>query len=191
MSIKTRPVVWGVVIEKCIRWPIVLALLTIVLANVGSYALAHKPPVNVSGYETFLGIECTLRGQPSACGVTFSGWIGGDGQVPDGWEPFPGDFQGLWQARINYTGQAGFGNTVDIVGGRWDIFFLDGHSLSGPVKNGGTVQWPFDEFDDIGCGAGVAVVEALIAGGGAATFKGCLHDMPAGTVIPMVWGVLF
>jgi hypothetical protein len=64
----------------------VLALLTIVLANVGSYALAHKPPVHVSGYETFLGIECTLRGQPSACGVTFSGWIGGDGQVPDGWE---------------------------------------------------------------------------------------------------------
>jgi hypothetical protein len=193
MSTRTRRLVWGVVIERCIRWPIVLALLTIVLANIGSDALAHRPPVNVSGYEIFLGTGCTIGGQPSACGVTFSGWIGGDGQVPDGWEAFPGDFEGLWQARINYTGQAGFGSTVVILGGRWSIFFLDGHSLSGPVI-GGTVQWPFDEFADIGCGVGIGVVEVdlLIARGGAATFKGCLHDLPAGTVIPpMVWGVFF
>jgi hypothetical protein len=144
--------------------------------------------VNLSGYETFIGIQCTLRGQPATCGVTFSGWIGGEGQVPDGWEPFPGDFQGLWKTQVSYTGQAGFGNTVVIEGGRWSIFFLDGHSLSGRVT-GGSVHWPV-QGSTIGCGTDVAVVLVnLRLGGSSAAFNGCLHDLPAGTVIPaMVWG---
>jgi hypothetical protein len=125
---------------------------------------------------------------PPHCGVSFSGWIGGDGQVPDGWEPFPGDFQGLWKTQINYTGQVGFGNTVGIEGGRWSVFFLDGHSLSGRVI-GGTVRWPA-QGSDIGCGNDVGVVQVdLRFGSTLAAFDGCLHDLPAGTVIPpMVWG---
>ena len=74
-----------------------------------------------------------------------------------------------------------------IEGGRWSIFFLDGHSLSGRVT-GGSVHWPV-QGSTIGCGTDVAVVLVnLRFGGSSAAFNGCLHDLPAGTVTPMVWG---
>ena len=164
----------------------VLALLAMLLGNVGSVALAHNPPVNLSGYETFLGLDCKLAGQPATCGVTFAGWIGGDGPVPGGWEPFPGDFQGLWNSSVNYIGHAGFGNTVFILSGRFRISFLDGHSLSGSVISG-TVRWPMSVIDDLGCGPGVALIDVTL--NRSQRFQGCLHDLPAGSVIPpMVWG---
>jgi hypothetical protein len=120
-----------------------------------------------------------------------AGWIGGDGQVAEGWEPPPGDFQGLWKTRVNYKDQAGFGKVVVILGGRYRISFFDGHSLSGRVI-GGTVEWPADEITDIGCGAGVAVVNASLSSRRqSARFAGCLHDLPIGSTIPMVWGVFF
>jgi hypothetical protein len=37
---------------------------------------------------------------------------------------------------VDYIGQAGFGNTVFILSGRFRISFLDGHSLSGSVISG-------------------------------------------------------
>jgi hypothetical protein len=189
MSIKTRASAHHIFMKTSRASRILLALLTIVLANGGPYALAHQPPVDVSGIETFFGSDCTIAGQPATCGVTFAGWIGGDGQVADGWEPPPGDFQGLWRTRVHYKDQAGFGKMVVILGGRYRIFFFDGHSLSGRVT-GGTVEWPADEITDIGCGAGVAVVNAsLTSRKQSATFAGCLHDLPIGSTIPMVWGV--
>src|SRR5262245_55958576 len=179
------------IVKKLRAWRILSALLTIVLANGASHALAHQPPVYVSGLETSFGSDCTITGLPATCGVKFAGWIGGDGQVPDGWEPPPGDFQGLWQTRINYIGQVDFGNTVVILGGRFEISFFDGHSLSGRVT-GGFVEWPVDKFSNIGCGAGVAVVNAsLTSKGHSATFAGCLHDIPVGSTIPIAWGVFF
>jgi hypothetical protein len=180
--------------EKTIRRSItlqtILALFAMLLGNIGSVALAHNPPIFVSGYETFIGIDCTNSGQPATCGATFAGWIGGDGPVRGGWEPFPGDFQGLWNSRVNYTGKAGFGSTVVILSGRYQISFIDGHSFSGSVIDG-TVQWPVNEFADLGCGAGVALMGIRLSNSNRSqTFHGCLHDLPAGSVIPpMVWGV--
>lgn len=188
---KTRTSIRHLPMEKSLAWRMLLALLIIVLANTALPGLAHQPPVYVSGLETSFGSDCTIAGQSATCGVKFAGWIGGDGQVPDGWEPPPGDFQGLWRTRIRYSGEVDFGNTVLILGGRYTIFFFDGHSLSGRVT-GGTVEWPLDESTDIGCGAGVAVVNAsLLSHGHLATFAGCLHDIPVGSTIPMVWGVFF
>jgi hypothetical protein len=166
----------------------ILLAFTMMLAGSASSAIAHQPPVNVSGLETFFGSDCTIKGQPATCGVTFAGWIGGDGPVPDGWAPPPGDFQGLWKTLIDYSGEVDFGNTVQILSGKYTISFFDGHSLSGRVT-GGSVSWPFDEFTDIGCGAGVAVVNAtLTLQGHSATFDGCLHDIPIFSTIPMAWG---
>ena len=84
-----------------IRSHILALFMAMLLGNIGSLALAHDPPVNLSCYETFIGLDCRLSGQPGTCGVTFSGWIGGDGPIPGGWEPFPGDFQGLWTSRVD------------------------------------------------------------------------------------------
>jgi hypothetical protein len=45
--------------------------------------------------------------------------------------------------------------------------------------------------DDIGCGDGVATLTATlpVKGDGTANFMGCLHDLPALTVIPpKIWG---
>ena len=179
MSVRTRTL-------PC--W-MLLALLTIVLAICAPPALAHQPPVYVSGLETSFGSDCTIAGQPATCGVTFGGWTGGEGQVPGGWEPPPGDFQGWWKTSINYTGQVDFGNTVSILAGKYKISFVDGHSLSGRVT-GGTVQWPANESADIGCGAGVALIDATLSlGRHSAIFEGCLHDIPVFSTLPMVWGV--
>lgn len=174
-----------ITIARFMRFRTMLALLVLVITDRGAVVFAHDPPVNLSGYETFIGLDCKLAGQPGTCGVTFSGWIGGDGPVAGGWEPFPGDFQGLWNSRVDYIGQAGFGNTVFILSGRFRISFLDGHSLSGSVISG-TVQWPMAGIDN-GCGAGVALIDVTL--NRSQRFQGCLHDLPIGSVIPpMVWG---
>ena len=186
MPVKTKTSIRRIVMQRTVTWWMLLALLTIMLASDVS---AHQPPVYVSGLETSFGSDCTIAGQPATCGAKFAGWIGGDGQVPDGWESPPGDFEGLWRTRIHYSGQVDFGNTVFILGGRYTIFFFDGHSLSGRVT-GGTVEWPADESTDIGCGAGVAVINVdLLSRRHSAKFAGCLHDIPVGSTIPMVWGV--
>jgi hypothetical protein len=158
----------------------------LVVALLGT-ALASNP-VPVSGYELFLGFNCTISGQPATCGATFSGWTGETST--GGWLAFPGTGQGAWTIRVNYTGQPAFGGSVNIVGGNWSFLFFDGTFLFGKVVNG-TVTWPANQNTNIGCGDGVAVADAnlTVAGGSAATVAGCLHDLPKGSVIPpKEWG---
>lgn len=159
---------------------------TAVVALLFGTAMAQGP-VAVSGYELFLGHNCVIAGTPATCGTTFSGWTGGGGTT---WVNFPGTGQGAWSIQINYIGQPMFGGSVDVVGGKWSFLFFTGTELRGKVVSG-SVRWPDDETADIGCGPGVAVAEAnlTVTGGGAATVNGCLHDLPAGSVIPpKVWG---
>ncbi len=159
-------------------------LLSIVLF-VGT-AVAQNPPVPVSGYEIFLGRNCVIKGQPATCGATFTGWTGGGTT----WASFPGTGLGVWSIQINYTGQPALPGQATVVGGRWNFLFVNGLELRGKVLSG-TVIWP--DAGSLGCGdvINAAWVEATltVARGGTATISGCLHDIPAGTVIPpTVWG---
>lgn len=155
-------------------------------------AAPSQLPVNLSGYEFLLGTSCTIDGQPATCGVEFGGWTGGGGQVANGWTPFPGTDEGLWKASVDRTGTAAFGGTSNLVGGSFYVLFTNGTVISGKV-DGGTVNWPATSTADIGCGTGVAKVSVDLSfkGGRAGTFQGCLHDLPAGSVIPpKIWGTL-
>jgi hypothetical protein len=154
---------------------------------------AASLPVNVSGYELLLGTSCTIFGERGTCGVAFSGWTGGLGQKPNGWTHFPGTGQGLWKASANYLGSAGFGLSVHVVGGKFDLLFTDGTVVQGNVGSG-TITWPA-EGAGIGCGIDVAKISVSIGFthgvAGSGSFEGCLHDLPAGTVIPpKIWGAL-
>lgn len=147
-------------------------------------------PVNLSGYEFLLGRSCTIDGQSAKCDVQFGGWTGGSGPVVNGWKLFPGNEEGLWKAKVNYSGTPEFGKKVAIVSGSFDVLFRNGKVVSGTVANG-SVQWPSDAETNIGCGNGVATVSVTISGGGPSSFVGCLHDLPAGSVIPSrIWGTL-
>lgn len=144
----------------------------------------------VSGYEIFLGRNCKIAGQAGTCGTTFSGWTGI--QQPDGgFLPFPGTGQGVWSLQINYFGQPAFNSSVTVVGGNWRFQFLDGTRKHGTVLSG-SVTWPADANSTVsGCKTGEALAQANIsvAGGSPTAVVGCLHDLPAGTVIPpTVWG---
>jgi len=157
-------------------------------------ATATQIQVPVSGYEIYLGHNCVILGQAATCGATFTGWTG---VTRDGnWLAFPGTRQGVWSVQINYLGQPAFGGTppqVTIVGGKWDFLFLNGLELQGKVLNG-TVTWPESKdvpVDGSSCGNGVAVAQAnlTLKGGISATVAGCLHDLPAFTVVPpQEWG---
>jgi hypothetical protein len=168
---------------------------TFVLFAVGTvFAVASQSAqaqvnVNVSGYEVFLGVTCTINNEPATCGVQFGGWTGGGGAVADGWTRFPGNGQGFWTANINYSGKAGFGNTATLVGGSWELFFTNRTVVRGTVSSG-SVHWPAQN-GDIGCGTNVAKITATLAvkDTGSATFAGCLHDLPVLTVLPpKIWG---
>ena len=158
--------------------------------------LAAVPPgprsLNLSGYEFQLGTPCTINSQAGKCGVAFGGWTGGSGPVDGGWTPFPGTRKGLWEATIDYTGSPDFGSSVDVQSGSFDVLFKNRKTISGTVTSG-TVTWPSSATGDLGCGAGVATVELSLSSGagGPTSFQGCLHDLPAGTVIPpKIWGTL-
>ncbi len=181
------------------RFLAVTGVIGALLVGVGP-ALAHRSPlkeINISGYEIFLGVDCQVDSQPAKCNDTFAGWTGGKGPVPDGWVPYSrrerGVNEGSWAVSLNYTGTPGFGSSVTIIGGTWWLKFKDGHVFSGTVT-GGSVQWP-GENQNIGCGTNVAKVSATITvitpASASGTFTGCLHDLPAGTVIPpKVWGTV-
>jgi hypothetical protein len=169
-----------------LRYPALTIAIAILF--VGSALAQSTVPVPVSGYELFLGYNCVIGRAPATCGTTFSGWTGETST--GGWLKFPGTGQGAWSIRVNYTGQPMFDGSVTIVGGSWQFHFKNGASLRGTVENG-IVTWPSDADHSIGCGNGVAVVNATlsVSGRAPATLSGCLHDLPKGSVIPpKVWG---
>jgi hypothetical protein len=152
--------------------------------------------LNVSGYELFPGIDCTLDNEPATCGVTFGGWTGGSGAVAGGWTRFPGNRHGFWAVTLDRQGTAAFGSIVNILSGTLTLALkADGTFLllSGSVSDG-IVKWP-PQGGTLGCGIDVALVDVNLQittlGNAPATFKGCLHDLPAGSIIPPpIWGTL-
>ncbi len=109
----------------------VLIATAAVAISIVSASAALRSPVNVSGYENFIGTSCTINGQPATCGVNFSGWTGGGGRVPSGWVSFPGNRKGLWNATVNYSGKAAFGHRVTVKGGSFNLLFTSGRTVLG------------------------------------------------------------
>jgi hypothetical protein len=156
-------------------------------------AFADLLPVRVSGYEYFIGTSCTIDGQPATCDVQFGGWTGSGGQVANGWRPFPGNGQGLWTATVDYRGKAKFGGQVNLLDGNFQLLFTDGKAVLGKVTSG-TITWPARGQSTI-CGTDVAVVSMnvryRVGATGLGSFRGCLHDLPFGSVLPpKIWGRL-
>jgi hypothetical protein len=169
------------------------------VATAGVFALgilaaaAHDLPQRVSGYEYFPGTPCTINGQSATCDVQFAGWTGGNGPVPTGWTAFPGNNQGMWTASADYKGKPKLGGQVMLLGGSFHLLFNDGHVVLGKVTSG-TIAWPAAGQSST-CGTNVAVISMNVTYRAGATgtgrFRGCLHDLPTGSVIPpKIWGRL-
>lgn len=161
-------VVWGVVLFSAGR------------------AQADSTTINVSGYEAFPGLPCQPDQADEWCNVRFYGWVGGAGAIPDGWVDYTG--KGRVTVRVDYSGDPGFGNSVTITGGTWRL--TDGGALTAGKISSGVVTWPTPD-EDIGCGDGIATVEAELADGAFSRFDGCLHDFdPEGELAlpPKIWG---
>jgi photosystem II stability/assembly factor-like uncharacterized protein len=67
MATQKRSLIHSFRCKWTLRDVMLLTFLVTMVGSSGSYALAHNPPidVNLSGYETFIGIQCTLHGQPA------------------------------------------------------------------------------------------------------------------------------
>jgi hypothetical protein len=156
-------------------------------------ASADLLPERVSGYEYFIGTSCTIDGQPATCDVQFAGWTGSGGQVANGWKAFPGNGQGTWTATVDYKGKPKFGGQIALSGGNFNLLFTDGKAVLGKVTSG-TITWPARGQTTI-CGTNVAVVTMNVRYRAGATglglFRGCLHDLPFGSILPpKIWGRL-
>ena len=142
-----------------------------------------------SGFELFAGIK--LDGV--TIGATFSGWT--DAPSQEIWVPFSQSTGGFVSGSINYSGSAGFGRSVTIIGGRWFWLEADDHTIhSGPVLSG-IVKWPSNRRMDVGnvfgvdCGQGVATFKANVRDTSSKTtgsISGCLNDQLA--FPPKIWG---
>ena len=166
---------------------------TIMLAFNIVMASADLLPQRVSGYEYFIGTPCTIDGKAATCDVQFAGWTTNGAPVANGWRPFPGDGEGRWTASIDYKGNPKFGGQVNLLGGSFDLLFADGNVVLGKVT-GGTITWPIEGQSTV-CGTDVAVVSMnvryRVGASGRGSFRGCLHDLPFGSVIPPeIWGKL-
>jgi hypothetical protein len=150
--------------------------------------------LNLSGVEFFAGHPCIVDGQAATCDVHSVGWGGGSGHDANGWVPFPGDGKTVWEANVAYEGDVAFGKTVELVKGSRLELLLKGNKLLSEIVTEGTVTWPASTNDDLSCGRGVAKVHALFRTkqDAPASFVGCLHDLPAGSIIPpKIWGTFF
>ncbi len=167
--------------------------LMLTVALVGAFVvsaatvLAATTIQNLSGYETSAGGPCKIAGEAGTCGVTFSGWTGGSGAEAGGWA-FPGDGQGVWNAKIDYTGTPGTVEGILIKRGSWKLSYkiTPRINVTGTVT-GGAVIWPAAGGD---CGVNVATVSVSATGvglSGPQIFTGCLDDRPT-TFPPRIWG---
>jgi len=141
---------------------LLIVLCCAVLLNASALLASAATPVPIAGYEIFPGI----RQGTITYGATFAGRA---------------DTTGNWIASVNYSGTAGLGHTVAIVGGRW---YLRWQGVHYGVIIGGLVVWPPNLETDlgVGCGAGVASFSATLSGDGSIT--GCLDDTHLATVFP-------
>jgi hypothetical protein len=161
------------------------------VAKIGS-TIAER--FNLSGNETSIGHVCMVNGHVATCGAHFVGWSGGAGHVANGWVASPGDGKAVFEANVAYTGDVAFGKTVELVKGSTLQLLLKPNRLLSESVTEGTVTWPASVHDDLGCGGGVAKVHALFtsSNSGPGSFVGCLHDLPAGSVLPpKIWGTFF
>ena len=191
---------WSIVMKVEKHWvfrvSVVLCLAGSLLCGTPATWAQDTLDLQVSGYELFPGMDCTRDAQPATCGATFAGWTGGGGTVPGGWRAFPGNRHGFWEVTLDRQGTAAFGSAVTVLDGTLRLALKKGKKfvlISGSVS-GGTVQWPV-QGETLGCGTDVAVVtvglEIAELDNAPATFNGCLHDLPAGTIIPpLIWGTL-
>jgi hypothetical protein len=167
-------------------------LFAAIMVGLAVPAFAQGPTYNLSGYEFLLGSPCTIGSEAGKCGVAFGGWTGGGGQEAGGWTQFPGTRRGLWEATVNYTGSPNFGASVELQSGTFDLFLKNHKAISGTVT-GGSVDWPTEGgVTDPSCGTDVAKLTVFLnIGGSPHYFSGCLHDLPAGSIIPpKIWGEL-
>jgi hypothetical protein len=160
------------------------AIIAILLCIAPSFATAVPDTTEFSGFELFAGIK--LDGV--TIGATFSGWT----DTSTHWVPFTKSTGGFVSGSINYSGKPGFGNSVEIFGGRWSWFEADERTIhSGPVSSG-SVQWPTGSGSQVpgsDCGNGIAVFTADVAdaaSGATGTITGCLNDQL--TFPPKIWG---
>lgn len=172
----------------------------------GAVGLA-KPrfPVNLSGTEPSTGHPegDVPPGSDVQVDVTFTGWVGGTGPVPDtdgdgpiGRVASPGE-GGQWKIVLKYCclSTAGAQGFVTILDGNWELQFPDGRRFSGSVEMG-IVRFPPDLEVDIGCGPGVAKVEAILLDADKDNDKdkvrrtsACLDDLRDLDPIP-IWGTI-
>jgi len=118
-------------------------------------------------------------------GVLGAGWCVDPESVDEyGWAPITESNGGQWVATVRRVGEAAFGSTATIVGGYYSLQLPDGKTLAGRFRDGGLVEWPPDEEQSLGCGPGVAVVDAELTLSlpwglpwrTAGRFEGCLDD---------------
>jgi len=137
--------------KRCIS--VVTAVLALLLGLIAPMANAGKD-YYLAGRELSPGVgsgEITYL-------VLFAGWTL-DAPV---WSPITASTGGAWTANIRREGEAGSADGVTITGGNWTLQRPDGSTRWGRVLEG-YVEWPYDADDYIGCGYGVAQVEAYVS----------------------------
>jgi hypothetical protein len=152
-------------------------------------------PVNLSGQETSGGYR-TADGVRH--NVTFEGWVGGTGPVPDtdgvgpiGWVAPPGE-GGSWSVVIDFccSSTRREHHRVTILGGSWELQLPDGAYFTGSVESG-TVRFARSLAEDLGCGPGVTKVSAMFLFDPDAQnshAKACLDDLHDLPTRPPIWG---
>ncbi len=153
-------------------------------------AVTPSASLPLSGVELFRGFPCASHGTRGTCGAYLAGWGGGSGDVTNGWAPFPGDKEALWEAHVDFDGEPAFGKSIQLLRGNLKLQIKRQKPLSEPII-GGIVTWPASATSDLGCGNGVARIDISFDAthDGPAYFVGCLQDLPTHTEASQkVWG---
>lgn len=90
--------------------------------------------------------------------MLFAGWTLDEA----GWAPITESNGRAWTASIQRVGNPPFGSTVSIARGAWSVSLPGSPKLCGRVL-ASTIEWPYDAQEDLGCGAGVALVDAEVS----------------------------
>lgn len=170
-----------------------LGIVLLLVFGSGSVLAGGAPQASgsLSGYEFFPGLRLPFTSIRTTHGTSFGGWTHG---AAPAWQPFALRSGGYWVATITYRGRTGPGRLVPITGGSWVLHHPGGGVDTGKVVRG-SVIWPATLADDLGCGKGVAVIDATLGtfrrSTPAGTLTGCLDDTHLGERFPpRVWASL-